>query len=336
MQKNYLLLLAFSISTFCAVAQIDTLSQKDKLALDSMMKNDEFLKLMKDEAKSAVDVSIGFGNGAFSTDNKAANATGVTNQLIIMPSVLYRTKAGFSFGITGFLTNSTVNNKLELYQTGLSAAYDYYGDDVRTGISYTRFLSDKNKYNTKSLYENDIFGYVKKAKGAIQPGLSLGFANGNYKEVVFRSELVTYTVPFSFPRRDTTVLIAGYDSTNNKTSYFSLSANVSHDFSFYKVFSKDDEFDFTPSLIVNFGSDKLTVTHTNKIFDRLKLQRLQNKKQMELTNKFQVQSVAASFDFTYSVGKFFLQPNLYLDYYLPETSSQRLSTIFSVTTGFTF
>ena len=329
MQKNYLLLLAFSISAFCAVAQTDTLSQKDKLALDSMMKNDEFLKLMKDGAKSAVDVSIGFGNGAFSADNKAANATGVTNQLIMMPSVLYRTKTGFSFGITGFLTNSTVNNKVELYQTGLSAAYDYFGDDVRTGISYTRFLSDKNKYNTKSLYQNDFFGYLKRAKGILQPGLSLGFSNGNYKEASLASFVLRRPLN---PRGDTTIF--AMDSTDNRASYFSASASVEHDFSFYTVFSKNDELDFIPSLILNFGSDKLTQTHTNKIFDRLR--KLSAIKKVESNNKFQVQSVAASFDFTYSVGKFFLQPNLYLDYYLPETSSQRLSTIFSVTTGFTF
>lgn len=329
MQKNYLLLLAFSISTLCALAQTDTLSQKDKAALDSMMKNDEFLKLMKDEAKSAVDISMGFGNGAFSADNKAANATGVTNQLIVMPSVLYRTKKGFSFGVTGFLTNSIVNNKLELYQTGLSGAYDYYGDDVRTGISYTRFLSDKNKYNSKSLYQNDFFGYLKRAKGILQPGLSLGFSNGTYKETSLASFVLRRPLN---PRGDTTII--AMDSTDNKASYFSVSANIEHDFNFYTVFSKNDELDFVPSVIINFGSDKLTQTHTNKIFDRIR--KLSTIKKVESNNKLQVQSVAASFDFTYSVGKFFLQPNLYFDYYLPETSSQRLSTIFSVTTGFTF
>jgi len=328
----FFIILFFSSVVF---AQTDSLSAKDKALLDSMMENDEFLKLMKEQSKSSVDISIGLGNGAFSSNNNAANATGVDNQLIFTPSLVYHTKAGFSFGVTGFLTADNTN-RLELYQTGLSAAYDYYGKKVLTGFSYTRYLSDKNKYNSKSLYQNDIYGYIKKAKGIIQPGLAIGFANGRYKEVGYRSELVTYPVPFSFPRRDTTVLIAGYDSTNNKTSYFSLSANLSHDFSFYKIFSKHDEFDFTPSLIVNFGSDQLTLTHTNKIFDRVKLQRLQNKKQMELTNKFQAQSVATSFDFTYSIGKFFLQPNLYLDYYLPETTGKRFTTIFSVTAGLSF
>ena len=329
MQKLYLLLLVFSISIVSAVAQTDTLSQKDKAALDSMMKNDEFLKLMKDDAKNAVDISIGIGNGAFSADNKAANATGVTNQMIFIPSVLYRTKAGLSFGITGFLTNSTANNKLELYQTGLSTAYDYYGDDVRTGISYTRFLSDKNKYNSKSLYQNDFYGYLKKSKGILQPGLALGYSNGTYKEASLASFVLRRPLN---PRGDTTIF--AMDSTDNKASYFSASASVEHDFSFYTVFSKNDEMDFVPSLIINFGSDKLTQTHTNKIFDRIR--KLSTIKKAESNNKFQVQSVAVSFDLTYSVGKFFLQPNLYLDYYLPETTSQRLSTIFSVTMGFTF
>ncbi|NOT94069.1 hypothetical protein [Ferruginibacter sp.] len=335
MQKFYLLFFLVILSNSAAIAQIDSLSAKDKAMLDSMMANDEFLKLMQEKEKNSVDISVGVGNGAFSAHNNAANATGIINQLIFTPSVIYRIKNGFSFGLTGFLTDNSAG-KTELYQTGINGAYDYYGKKITAGISYTRYVSDRNKYNSKSLYQNDIYGYLKRAKGILQPGLSAGFANGKYKEVVFRSELVTYPIPLSIPRRDTTVLISGYDSTDNASSYFSVSANVSHDFSFYKIFSKDDEFDFTPTLIVNFGSDKLTLTHTNKIFDRLRLKRLQNKRQVESTNKFQLQSAAVSFDFTYSIGKFFLQPNLYLDYYLPETTANRLSTIFSVTAGVSF
>ena len=326
MQKFHLLF--FVLISYCsvAVAQTDSLSAKDKAMLDSMMANDEFLKLMQEKEKSTVDISVGVGNGAFSSHNNAANATGVINQLIFTPSIMYRTKEGFSFGVTGFLTNDSAN-RLNLYQTGISAAYDYYGKKVLTGISYTRYLSDQNKYNTKSLYQNDIYGYVKRAKGVLQPGLSLGYSNGNYKEASFTSFILKRLL-----RPDT--LISGFDSTNNKTSYFSASVSVEHEFSFYKLFSKKDELDFTPALIVNSGSDKNTQTHTNKIYDRIR--KLNTIKKVESNNKFQLQSVAASFDFTYGIGKFFLQPNLYLDYYLPETTSNRLSTIFSVTAGVSF
>jgi hypothetical protein len=326
MQKLLPFIILFILAYSVTVAQTDSLSAKDKALLDSMMQNDEFLKLMQGQSKNTVDINIGIGNGAFSEHNNAANATGVVKQIIFMPSVMYRTKEGFSLGATGFLTKG-ITGKTELYQTGLTAGYDYYGKQVLAGISYTRYLSDKNKYNSKALYQNDIYGYIKKAKGLLQPGLSLGFANGNYKEMEFTSFILRRPL-----RGDTTIM--GNDSTNNKVSYFSASVNVEHDFSFYKLFSKDDELDFVPSLIVNFGSDKFNQTHTNKIFDRIR--KLNTVKKVEVNNKFQLQSVAASFDFTYSVGKFFLQPNLYVDYYLPQTSSGRFSAIFAVTAGLTF
>ena len=321
MLKIYLLIFIIAAGFSVAVAQTDSLSARDKAMLDSMMENDEFLKMMKEQSKNSVDISVGFGNGAFSSNNNAANATGVANQIIFTPSVIYHTKAGFSFGITGFLTSDSTN-KLELYQTGITAAYDYYGKKVLAGFSYTRYLSDKNKYNTKSLYQNDFYGYIKRAKGILQPGLTSGFTNGNYKEVV----LVLRKRPLL---GDTLVR----DSTSNKASYFSVSGSVEHDFSFYKLFSKNDGLDFVPSLIINFGSDKLTQTHINKVFNR---QILSSRKRVEATNKFQLQSVAASFDFTYGIGKFFLQPNVYLDYYLPETTATRFAAIFSVAAGVSF
>lgn len=327
MQKIYLLLVCITTSFSAITAQTDSLSKADKAILDSMMQNDEFLKMMKEDARSSVDISMGAGNGAFSSDNKAANATGITNQLILTPSVIYHSKSGLSFGATAYLTNDSTG-KTELYQTGLSAAYDYYGNKVHAGISYTHFFSDKNKYNTKSLYQNDFYGYIKKVRGIIQPGLSAGFSGGSYKEWGLASFVLKRPLN---PRGDTTIFAR--DSTSNKTSYFSVSANIEHDFSFYTVFAKSDELDLIPSLIVNYGSDAFTQTHTNKLFNRKGFSKF---KRVGATNKFQLQSIAASVDLTYSIGKFFLQSNLYMDYYLPATTSKRLSTIYSVTAGLTF
>jgi hypothetical protein len=325
MLKIYLLIFIIAAGFSVAVAQTDSLSAKDKAMLDSMMENDEFLKMMKEQSKNSVDISVGLGNGAFSSNNNAANATGMDNQLIFTPSIIYRTKAGFSFGITGFLTADSASS-LKLYQTGLSAAYDYYGKKILTGISYTRNLGDKNYCNCNSIYQNDIYGYIKKAKGALQPGLALGYSNGEHKEANFVSYIRKRVL-----RPDT--LISGIDSTDNKSSYFSTSISVEHGFSFYKLFSKDDGLDFVPSIIINFGSDKNTQIHTNKIFD---LPIASKRKRVQSANKFQLQSVAASFDFTYGIGKFFLQPNIYLDYYLPQTTAKRFAAIFSVTAGVSF
>jgi hypothetical protein len=329
MYKFYLLAVTFFICVAGYGQTIDSLSKADKALLDSMMANDEFLKMLGEKEKNTFDISIGIGNGAFSTYNKAANATGVSNQVIFTPSVAYRLKNGLSLGITGYLTDE--GGKTGLYQTGITAGYDYYGKKILAGVSYTRFLSVADKYNSKSLYQNDFFGYVRRAKGFIQPGLSLGYSNGAYK----LAEYVSYkrTRRLLNPLRDTVVIVSGIDTTDNKANYFSVSANAFHDFIFYKVFDKNDELDFSPSFIANFGSDKIVQTHTNKIFDS---PLLSSRKRVEATNKFGLQSVGLSLDFTYGVGKFFLQPSIYFDYYVPETTSKRLAAIYAVSAGFSF
>lgn len=329
---KYLLLLCFSFIGSCALAQTDTLTKEDKRLLDSMFKNDAFIKMMKKD-KNYLDVSIGIGNGAFSEHNNAANATGVDKQLIYTPAVNYRLKNGLSFGVSAFITGDS-SNKPEIYQTAISAGYDYYGKTIYAGASYTRYLSNQNKYNSKSLYQNDLFAYAKLAKGIFQPGVSLGYVAGNYKELNYIPVRDTVHLPLPLPNgRDTIIRRTLRDSTDNKTSYFSVAATVGHDFAFYNVFSKNDELDFIPTLILNMGSDKLTQTHTNKIFNS---RALSKRKKRDYANKFQFQSVAASFDLTYMVRKFFIQPVVYLDYYLPETTENRFSAIFSVNVGFSF
>lgn len=326
MRKIFLsLLFCFAGQMMFAQVVKDTLSPADKVLLDSMLSNDEFLKMMDQKTGSYTDIYVSFGNGLFSENNQAVNATGVSNQIVITPGVVYHFKGGFSIGAAGFFTKEDGSSGMSLYQTGLSAAYDYEGPAVKTGISYTRFLSDRNKYNTKSLYQNDFYGYIKKASGMIQPGLSLGYANGNYKEV--------FKTKYRRPLIGDTILVK--DSTNNKSSYFSATVFIEHNFNIYKVFSEKDELDIVPSLLLNSGSDKTTITHTNRLYDRLPANSRLKKTQAE-NNKFQLQSLAFSLDLTYSVGKFFIQPNIYLDYYLPSTTSKRLSSIYSVTAGFSF
>ncbi len=308
---------------FNSYGQKDTLSKKDKAALDSMIKNDEFLKMMNESKGSKVNIAVGIGNGTFSDHNKAVNATGETKKLVITPSLFYHHKSGFSVGIMPYITSDSLNSAV--YQTGLSASYDYSGDVVDAGVSYTRYLSDKSKYNNNSLYQNDIFGYVKKSGGIIQPLLQLGFSNGNYKEWGY-----TY---FKRPIIGDTILIK--DSTTNKASYFSVTVGIEHDFSEYNLFSKNDELEINPSILINSGSDNISSTHTNKAYNNIIVLN-RRKKFVSASNKFQLQSVAASLDMTYSIGKFYVQPSLYADYYLPSTTSKRLTAIYSLTVGLSF
>jgi hypothetical protein len=325
-----LLLIVFAILN--SYAQKDTLSRADKATLDSMMKADQFFKLMNQPKKNSFEISVGVGNGSFSAHNQAVNATGVTNQVIFTPAIFYRFKSGFSLGVTGYITSDS--GKTELYQTGATAAYDYVGAKVSAGGSFTRYFSDMDKYNSKSLYQNDFYAYVKKASGIIQPVLSLGFSNGKYKAIDPYKVTRTVRIFVPPPPRDTTITVTVQDTTHNKASYFYTAIGIEHDFNFYGVFSKGDELDFTPSFVVNAGSDNTSTTQVNKALTNKP--RLARRLRQAPSGKFQLQSVAASFESTYSVGKFFLTPTLYLDYYLPSTTAKRFSAIYSVTAGFSF
>ena len=327
-----LLLFCFWFICLSVNAQTDSLTKEEKRLLDSMFKNDEFIKLMMKKDKNYLDVSIGIGNGEFSANNNAANATGVDRQLIYTPAITYRLKNGLSFGVSPFITADS-SGKPEIYQTALTAGYDYYGKTIYAGGSYTRYLSNQNKYNSKSLYQNDLFAYAKLAKGILQPGVTLGYVTGNYKETGFITINRRIRIPNPPPGRDTVITFTGRDSTDNKASYFSASATVGHDFAFYNLLSNKDELDFISTLILNMGSDKLTTTHTNSIFNR---PAFSSRKKADFSNKFQIQSVAASLEFTYMVKKFFIESLFYFDYYLPETTENRFSTIFSITAGFSF
>ena len=154
----FILVLFFSFTGYC---QKEKISKKEKEALDSMMKNDEFVKMMNDDRGSSLDISIGLGNSPFSVHNQTVNTTGETNLLIITPSVYYHHKSGFGIGVLPFISGDSSG----YYQTGIIGSYDYTGDAVSAGISYTRYVSDMNKYNSKSLYQNDIYTYIKSEIG---------------------------------------------------------------------------------------------------------------------------------------------------------------------------
>jgi hypothetical protein len=316
-------------------AQQDTLSAREQFMLDSLIANDPFLQLMKNQKqKDHIYLSIGAGNGGFSTHNNAANATGYVKQLILTPAVSFISAKGFNATVTGFITNDSCR-KTNVYQVGLSAGYAIDGKIMNAGMSYTRYIGTGTKYNSRNIYQNDIYGYVTKAKGWLRPGISAGFVNGTYKEWRYLTYERTIHLPNPPPYgRDTIVRSRIKDSTTNTANYFSLTASAQHQFAFYQVFSSQDAIAITPKLMLNFGSANLSQTHTNAIFDRYRV--LSRYKKATLSDQFQVQSVALAVDGLFTLKHFFVQPNVYFDYYLPATQQKRLSTIFSIASGFYF
>ncbi len=127
------------IVTFISLNIHAQVTQAEKAALDSMLKADEFIKMLDslDQPESYVDISIGIGNRLFSVKNNSVNSTqALTNKIYYTPSVAYRHKSGLSIAVMPFIT--TGSGSLKIYQTGLTPAYDYADEKISAGLSYTR------------------------------------------------------------------------------------------------------------------------------------------------------------------------------------------------------
>jgi len=325
MYKILNLLLAV-ITTSLVFGQTDSLTREERLALDSMFKNDEFFKLMMAKEKSYFDVNISVGNGIFSLKNNALNAgQAVTNKLFYTPSVSYYNKSGFAISASGSLTSD--EGKLIMYQYAISPAYVYYGKHIDAGISYTRFIEGASASFEVNPFKNDFYGTVVYKKPWIEPGLALGYSFG--KQVEY------YDTAFWLLNR----VVHIRDTITTRLSGFSVMLSATHKWNFFKLAGTKDALQLQPTLVLNAGSQKWDISHSNSINNRRPL--VQNYLKARYGDgttaaSFNLQSLAFLAEITYYCGKFYCQPQVYLDYYLPSTTEKRLTTLFSVTAGFSF
>jgi hypothetical protein len=137
--SKLLTLFLLNISVSFVYGQTDSLSKEDRQALDSMFRNDEFIKLMTGKKKSYFDINTGAGNGIFSLTNNSLNAgQAETEKIFYTSSVGYNHKSGFAVAFNAFV--SPDNGSLKIYQYAIDPSYSYYGKNINAGISYTRFI----------------------------------------------------------------------------------------------------------------------------------------------------------------------------------------------------
>ncbi|HMK04363.1 MAG TPA: hypothetical protein VK489_09235 [Ferruginibacter sp.] len=306
--------LLFFFSVSFALGQTDSLSKEDRLALDSMFQNDEFIKLMLGKKKSYFDIRVGAGNQLLSTKNNNVNAGALKSSFALIPVVTYNDKSGFGLALSSFFASDS--GAFKPYQYAVNPYFEYYSRSVNLGVYYTRYIFNKSSGFSPNPFQNAYYFNFVYIKTFIEPGISLGYASGHFTD---------------------TFSLAG---TNRKIevrlSDLSLSPYVQHNFSFYKLFSKHDGLNLTPSLMLIAGRQRAEAPGLN-LSRLVSLPRIKEylKNRFESDSKFQLQSVAGSLAIKYQYKKFYTSPGLYIDYYLPSTTEKRLTTVFSVTAGFT-
>lgn len=318
----------FLCCVFAGHAQ-ETLTAEEKAALDSMFRNDEFFKMLNEKADSSYfDISIGGSNGVFSIKNNSVNAEqATTSKIFYTPSIGYFHKSGF--GITASCYIASDDNKLKVFQYAVSPSYTFFTKKLSGGISYTRYITGASTAFDVNPYKNDLYANIIFRKLWLRPAIGMGYSVGRSKQ--YFDSVVTFT---QVPR---TITIT--DTVTTKLSSFSLNFSISHVWSFRNILFKHDEIDLQPCFMINGSNQKLTVAHSGNINRRRPLVQYLLKHaygDSSVKERFSLQSLAFLLGTAYGKGKFILQPQLYLDYYLHDTESKKLSAIYSFSISYAF
>ncbi|MEO6489119.1 MAG: hypothetical protein ABIO04_04190 [Ferruginibacter sp.] len=325
-------MLKATITILCIFVFYPGLSQKkifsteEQAILDSILKDDEFFKMLKKELgpKSYFLAQVTAGNTYFSLMNKRINASHLESKFTISPSVSYMNKSGF--GVMAMASLSNFERGFDIYQSNISPSFALLKNKrISASISYTRFFTNRKYENIISPIKNDLYLTCYLKKLWLQPGVSVGFSSGRNR-MLNRIDTVLLGIQRKFIDTVTTTLKA-----------FSLNAFIQHSFEYYELLGKKDAISISPKLLLNAGSNNYEEIHKNPYVTFIqKNTRRKNFGRLQDNTSFQFQSVALNLDINYLIGKFGIEPQAYFDYYIPETTDTHFTTVYSVTLSYTF
>jgi hypothetical protein len=252
-------------------------------------------------------------------------------KLTYSPTLGYYNKNGLGITATGFIVDD--GTRMNLYQAGISPSFDYLKNrDIATGVSYTRFFTKATLPFYTTPLQNEVYGYFTYRKWWVRPTVTMSYGWGSRKDY---SERETLIQDLRLRRRGFT-----YINTKETVSDFSVMASVRHDFYWLDVLAYKDHIRFTPQLAFTSGTQKFGFNQSSSTYAttiRTSSNVLYSTESLYLDDQinFQPLSLTLYLRGEYSIGKFFVQPQFAMDYYLPATTNN-FNTLFSVNLGFIF
>jgi hypothetical protein len=306
---------------------IDTSINYDDISFDELEK---FLDSIL-SPHSYVLTAFSAQNGYYDYESKGEIFLTPVRQLTLTPAIGYYNKNGL--GITGI--GSFVNDKknFTFYQLSVSPSFDYLKNrNFAAGISYTRyFTKDSLPFYTSPL-QNELYAYFNYRKWWFKPMIGVSYGWGSRSDYEERQGYIT---SLQLRRNGFTRI-----NTQESVSDFSLIASVRHDFYWLNVLTYNDHIRLSPQLTFTSGSQKFGFNQTSNSYATLQRSGaniLYNSENVYLDSKLYFQPLALTcyLKTEYAIGKFYVQPQLILDYYFPATD-QQFTSLVSVSGGFIF
>jgi hypothetical protein len=314
-------------------------AQKDTTAAEALPDYD----ILFNDLKSFLDsltaprtfatVTISASRGAFQYETSPTSMQ-EKERWLLTPTAGYYHKIGLGANIAGSLISD--GGTLNLYQTAVTASYDYLKNwKLLTGVAYTRFFTkDKLPFYTSPL-SNEINAYMTYRGWWLRPALSAVYGWGSTSSVEKQAQRIKNIKKEKKvngrgnPRRpepggqgDSTTTII---ELNESITDISLAASVKHDFYWRNVVSKKDYFRLTPQLALTGGTQRFGLAQTisssytsEKHSSTVNFYNTQ-KNLISVHSAFQLLALSARIRTEFSKGIWFVQPQLFFDYYFPET-----------------
>jgi hypothetical protein len=248
---------------------------------------------------SYVDVNLTIGNTFFTAKPVALNPS--VTKLYYSAGAGYYHRSGLSLALMGLFTAD--KGSFTIYQASITPAYEYSGGKhIGFGLSYTHYFNKDSVSFYQSPLVNEYYGYVLYKNNIIEPELSFTYATGTQKAKILNQV-----------------------KTRNVNDYYTT-LSLKHEWEW-------DQFSFTPVFSFTAGSNEYGfngVSGKGKGNGNGKIRRAAT----QTTKKFELQDMGLSLEAEYKIMKFYIQPTISFDYYVPESGS--LSWLGSLTVGYSF
>lgn len=316
-------------------------SAMDDLFSDTTVNYDELLDeldLFLDSLlspRSYFTFSAAGSRGFFNYKNNTGTRVVTRTKFVLSPNVGYYHKSGPGITLAGNIIQNERNQNFNLYQFSVSPSFDFIKQkNWIGGFSYIRyFTKDSVPFYTTPL-QNEVNGYFTWRKGWLQPGITASYGWGSRTEYDKRRRYVDL---LRFRRFGSL-----FTSTTTEESIADFSTTVSVRHSFYKmdVGGEKNYFKFTPQLAFTAGTQKFGFNQTSGTYAvniRNGAYTLYNSGNVNLDDnlKFQPLSLNLSLRPELVISKFFIQPQVVLDYYFP-ADTDNFNTVFSISAGLLF
>ena len=275
--------------------------------------------------------SLGMTSGYYNFEQKSTSTVLAEKKLTYSPNIGYYDKSGWGITGTGYIVDDGTN--MNFYQGSITGSLDHLKDrKLAAGISYTKYFTKKSLPFYTTPLQNEFYAYFTYRKLWVKPMIAVSYGWGSRTDVERREELLT---EIRLKRNGFTFV-----NTEETINDFTVLASLRHDFYWLDVFTFKDHIRFTPQVSFTSGTQRFGFNQSSNTYGRLVGNNnivLYSTENVYLDDqiKFQPLSLTTFLRGEYSIGKFFIQPQLAMDYYFP-AETKNFSAVFSLNIGCMF